>query len=194
MIRVETIKTYTWDAAEGLTYEQAMNFHEVLGRELGSKPPVGVLRSGLLVGVSLLVNTAMQTMYTNMRYKPTVAELSGRVTMMGYEMSDMALVQRLVSKIEAGASKDDVYAAAKLPVYKVDALFAGFFDNTYAVVSRDIRMTLSKVLVDSGKYDTLDEIASICGYAGSSFKAVYKAWHGEFPLLVNGQQHTLEGV
>lgn len=188
MIRVETAKTFSWPAAEGLTQEAATKFHEELGIALGKSLPVAELRSGLITGNSLLVNTALQTLYTNMRYKPTVTELTERVAAAGYQMSDLALIQKLVAKIEAGLEKDDVYSSAGLPVYKVDALFAGFFDNTYAVVSRDIRMTLAKSLIESGRYTTMDEVASACSYANAtSLRICYKNWYGEYPSLKKGK-------
>ena len=185
MIKVETAKTFSWPAAEGLTQEAAAKFHTELGLALGNSLPVAELRGGLIDGVSLLVKTAMQTLYTSMRYKPTAEELTDRVILAGYQMSDLALIQKLVAKIEAGLEKEEVYAAAGLPVYKVDGLFLGFFDNTYAYVSRDIRMTLANALLTSGRYTTVEEVAVASGYANAtSFRICYKKWHGDYPVLV----------
>jgi transcriptional regulator GlxA family with amidase domain len=139
-------------------------------------------------GNSLLVNTALQTLYTNMRYKPTAADLTERVAAAGYQMSDLALIQKLVAKIEAGVDKEGVYLAAGLPVHKVDALFSAFFDNTFAMVSRDVRMTLAKSLLDSGRYASIDDIAGKCGYANAtSFRICYKNWFGEYPALTRAK-------
>lgn len=184
MIKVETAKTFSWPAAEGLTQEAATKFHEELGIALGKSLPVAELRSGLLTGNSLLVNTALQTLYTNMRYKPSAVELTERVAAAGYQMSDLAMIQKLVAKIEAGLDKEEVYASAGLPTYKVDALFTGFFDNTFAFVSRDIRMTLAKSLIASGRYTSLDDVAVACSYANAtSLRICYKNWYGEYPAL-----------
>ena len=188
MIKVEAVKTFSWAAAEGLTEEEASAFHTELGLALGKTLPVAELRSGLMSGNSLLVNTALQTLYTNMRYKPTAEDLTERVAAAGYQMSDLALIQKLVAKIEAGVDKEGVYLAAGLPVHKVDSLFSAFFDNTFAMVSRDVRMTLAKSLLDSGRYSSIDEIASKCGYANAtSFRICYKNWYGDYPQLTRAK-------
>jgi transcriptional regulator GlxA family with amidase domain len=68
----------------------------------------------------------------------------------------------------------------------------GFFDNTYAYVSRDIRMTLANALLTSGRYRTVEEVAVASGYANAtSFRICYKKWHGDYPQLVKSKSKAI---
>jgi AraC-like DNA-binding protein len=186
MITVEVAKTFSWPAAENISQNEARKFYDHLGAELSEcnsvvyEEPVAALRAGLYPGIEVLVNTAMQTLYDNTtKSKQKIEDLTKRLIEANYKMSDLAIMQQMLVKMEVGLDAELVYQASGLVRHEAARMIRIFYDNSLAVVQRDISMTRGKEMVEKGCY-SLKEIAEACGYANlASFRICYDNFHGE---------------
>ena len=185
MITVEVAKTFSWPAAENISQNEARQFYDHLGAELSEcnsdyDEPVAELRAGLYPGIEVLVNTAMQTLYDNTtKSKQKIEDLTKRLLDANYKMSDLAIMQKMVVKLEQGLDDETVYNASGLVRHEAERMIRIFYDNSFTFVQRDFAMTRGKEMVDKGCY-SLKEISIACGYANlASFRICYFNWHGE---------------